>query len=261
MDTDDCEDYNGDTEDGRKPNWSTPSDDNTNDGNMYPRRGKKRKKRKGRGKRKGKGKGKRGWHRRRLRHNTDPDILTKDDEHYDKCASTDGWNHRRRLADDGCHNSATHGATKHNMWYNHHDKGDEDDEATIINEVCLTYNVNEYYEDCGDLESIFLPLCESNKTDFNSSQLTPDDLTAIITEISPKSLDAEGITLYGELGIIVDFTEGYVDQFELCLANVSVEDNYYHNQFDKITVANWVVFQIDGQYEGCTNNDGLPCLS
>ena len=164
---------------------------------------------------------------------------------------------RRRLGTD-CHDSKR-GIIKH-TWHNTWHNNGQDADGYILSEICLTYNVHEY-NNCGDLESIFLPLCENDNTDFNSSQLTPEDLTGIITKIHPESLDAEGVRLYDELGINVEFTAGYVDKFELCLANVSVDNNYYHNQFDKITVANWVVFQIDGKNEGCTNNDGLPCLS
>ena len=186
-------------------------------------------------------------HRRRLH----------DGDNYNKCTNGDGWgrNRRRRLKDNDCSNKQ-----KAN-WHHKDESQDKDDhDGGILTEICLTYVVNKY-DDCGDLDAVFLPLCENNVTDFNSSLVTPEDLTGIITRIYPLSLSAEGAEKYDKLGIKVEFMAGYVDKFEICLGNVSVDQNYYHNEIDKLTVSNWVIFKIEGEYVGCTNNDGLPCLS
>ncbi len=134
----------------------------------------------------------------------------------------------------------------------------------MMSEVCLTYTVKAY-DDCAKLDSLFLPLCQNNDTDFNASALTADDLTGIITETS-DGISAAGSEIYDALGVMVDLEdfemfESESRAFTLCMANVSVDVDYRWGDADRVDVANWVVFAMEEHQEGCTNNDGLPCLN
>ena len=131
----------------------------------------------------------------------------------------------------------------------------------VLPEVCLSYTVKGY-DTCTPLNSLFLPLCQNNDTDYNVSALSVDDLTGIITQTS-DGVNANGAEVYDALGIEVEFKDfdRHSEEFKVCMANVSVEVDYQWGDTDRIDVANWVVFGMDRHHEGCTNNDGLPCLS
>ena len=168
-----------------------------------------------------------------------------------------GWGHRRRrrrLSD--CNENIIESA-----WYNNNWKeSDDDSDGNNLSEVCLSYQVNKYEADCGELDALFLPLCNVS----NSVNVTSNELNSIITKISPSTLSAQGIDLFDSVGILVRFNEAFVNEFVLCLSNVSVEEfqeKYFENDANKITVANRAAFRVDNVFEECSNNDGLPCLN
>ena len=179
-----------------------------------------------------------------------------DNDEYDKCTDgkVNGWGHRRRRRRlSNCNENIAERA-----WYNHHWKeSDDDSDENDLSEVCLFYQVNKYEADCGELDALFLPLCNASR----NGNVTSHELNSIITKISPNTLSAQGIDLFDSVGILVRFNEAFVNEFVLCLSNVSVEDNYFENDANKITVANWAAFKVDNVFEECSNNDGLPCLN
>ena len=160
----------------------------------------------------------------------------EEDEHWNcnrnKCA-VNGWGQKiqRRLGDE----------------YDCESKERVHDDTNT--QICLTYKLVQY-ADCGDLQSVFLPLCHDN---MRIDNVKPEDMDAIISNVYPKSITVKGIYLYDEIGVNVEFNHHAVDQFVLCLKNVSI--NGEHRKYlNEVTVSNWVVFGINGRYEGCTNS-------
>merc|ERR1712228_657096 len=180
-----------------------------------------------------------------------------DDDEYDKCTdgTLNGWGHRRRRRMSDCNENIVE-----RVWYDNHwkDSDDDDDDDNDLNQICLFYQVNAFENtDCGELDALFLPLCN----DTNSENVKSNELDAIITKISPNILSAHGVELFDSVGILIRFYAEIVNEFVLCLSNVSIHQNYFQNDDKKITVANWAAFQINNVFEECLNNDGLPCLN
>lgn len=147
-------------------------------------------------------------------------------------------------------------------------------------ETCIEYAVTSLgNSNCFDVVSIFLPLCENNQTDFNSSNLNEDDLTGLITEETfadgtnvERAIGTFGPN--GKLGIEVVLSDDAVSTFQLCLGNVTVDGNNV-NDFNVTTIdtSSGVIVVSDAddsddddgdaqtQYlQNCTV-DGLPCFS
>eukprot|EP01083_Nonionella_stella_P009888 28294_1 len=181
----------------------------------------------------------------------------------DKCGikdSHEGWGHG--------YSTSTYGHTKdkhaHGQRYTHWSKRhDHDDE--FLTEVCITYTISGYVDDddeCGEVESVFLGICENNNTDFNSSTLDVDDLTDLIVSINNNTDEdiqsASGAETEDTLGILVVFEEGHsVTEFELCLGNVTV-DTEFNEDRENIDLGDGLI-GLNGAYE--CEADGLPCLN
>ena len=173
----------------------------------------------------------------------------------------DAWYRDKCDIDKGTGSSSSSYSSS-STWYNKKTKNKQ-----FISEVCITYliqNIVQNREECQeDLNILFLGLCENNKTDFNSSSLTEDDITNLIISITPNDT-TQIIDVFGdrgpnnELGIIIDFEKGNnITKFELCLGNVSV-DNKFNKNKNKIDIGNG--FYFINKNDNCTS-DGLPCLS
>eukprot|EP01084_Bolivina_argentea_P313880 543615_1 len=134
-----------------------------------------------------------------------------------------------------------------------------DEENEFMTEVCIKYSVDGLVEDCGELTEIFLSLCENNKTDFNSSTINANDLTDLVVSIDPPELQYYGGRADDdELGIFINFTNEDVDEFELCLGNVTVDTHFNKNK-GTVDVGDGVIY-IENEESEC-NMDGLPCLN
>ncbi len=105
--------------------------------------------------------------------------------------------------------------------------------------VLIRYEINfpnnGSISNCSNVTGIFLPLCQNEFTDFNSSNFNISDINSLITDetftIGPNILTAEGVIINGSLGILVKLIDYNVSYFELCLGNiiVNLQDVYTLN--------------------------------
>eukprot|EP01084_Bolivina_argentea_P269010 457071_1 len=175
------------------------------------------------------------------------------------------WHKNEKDCDD--YSSDSSDTPRRRLWSNYYRSSDsssdssEDGPMKILHRVCLTYEIGILNDNCGILESIFMPLCENNQTTFNSSSVTTDDITDLIVKYDPEN----GIIPIGYrdnnniLGILVKLINNNIKQFELCLGNVTIDLNVNYTQ-DAIDIADTVTFVIDNQSSIC-QSDGLPCLN
>eukprot|EP01084_Bolivina_argentea_P080544 145889_1 len=138
----------------------------------------------------------------------------------------------------------------------------------FIIETCVLYEVdlNGTIPDCVLDIVIFLPLCENNYTDFNSSNLNASDITGLITdetfEAGTNVASAEGAIIDGQLGILIELESLDVATFEICVGNVTVNgDNIDTLNITTIDVSTGTAYvnTTDGVNE-CPIN-GLPCFN
>ena len=157
------------------------------------------------------------------------------------------------------------------------DDGWDLDYDDYLVETCIEYVVEQNVlngSDCFDVIGVFLPLCENNHTEFNSTNLNTTDLTDLITEgtfLDGTNVESAvgAIGPNGELGIEVELSDDAVLSFELCLGNVTV-DGENVNDFNATTIdtSSGMVIVVD--YDDDSNSteyledcdiDGLPCFS
>ena len=112
---------------------------------------------------------------------------------------------------------------------------------------------------CGALQSVLLPFCYLDDMD----RVTADDVDAVIASIAPKGLRAQGVD-EDVLGILVSFGGADVDEFVLCLSNVTVRDaDDLIVDVDSVEVVSFAFLSVgvDTEHVRCESSDGLPCLS
>ena len=143
-------------------------------------------------------------------------------------------------------------------WYSSSDSTDFDDEQEYIatDPICVTYDIDQTIE-CGEIDFIFLGVCDNEDTQFDSSLLGVGDLDKILVAGS-NVLEVKGArNKEGELGVNVAIESTQELQFTICFETVlvNIDFNQMKNTLDvgqgEVSIKDNILCPVQG----------LPCLS